>query len=75
MRPLFEMHFLIYLKMTKNSKQKYFVYISILYVSIKSFQEKPTFYKVDVKMTKFDTKTSLFVILFFVKAMKNICFS
>jgi hypothetical protein len=47
------------LKMLKNSKQKCFVYTSILYVSTKSFQETLTFYVIYVKMTKFGTKISL----------------
>jgi hypothetical protein len=67
--------FLIYLKMSKKFKQK--CYNSMFYVSMKSFQEKPTFYMIYVKMIKFGTKISLFVtfFVFFAKATKNIHFS
>jgi hypothetical protein len=37
--------------MFKNSKQKYFVYIFMLYVSTKSFQEKLIFCMVYIKMS------------------------
>jgi hypothetical protein len=58
--------FLIYLKISKNSKQKCFVYMSMFYVPRKLFQQKVTFYMVYVKMTKFGTKIGLFAMHVFV---------
>jgi hypothetical protein len=57
------MHFYIF-ENVKEFKQKCFVYISMFYVSTMSFQEKPTFYVIYLKMTKFSTKINLFVASF-----------
>jgi hypothetical protein len=53
--------FLTYLKLSKNSKQKYFVYISMFYVPTKLSKEKKDFlYGLCKKWKKIGTKIKSF---------------
>jgi hypothetical protein len=51
---------------SKNLKQKCFVYMSMFYVPTKLFQQKITFYMVYVKMTKFGIKIGNFTMHVFI---------